>query len=161
MGISLSISSSAISASILSNHVLNGLPTGLLFSTSKLHIHLIILISDLLKFTPTSINLVQHITEPTHISQHLLNYIISDAKLVNSADVSDLVSDHFASLVCTHSLPKRLIYCPLILGKSILTLILKNVDSIVDNYNTVFTSLLDKHAPLKLITLYLVMCSLG
>ena len=25
----------------------------------------------------------------------------------------------------------------------------KNVDSIVDNYNTVFTSLLDKHAPLK------------
>ena len=28
-------------------------------------------------------------------------------------------------------------------------MILKNVDSIVDNYNTVFTSLLDKHAPLK------------
>ena len=28
-------------------------------------------------------------------------------------------------------------------------MILKNVDSIVDNYNTVFISLLDKHAPLK------------
>ena len=39
-------------------------------------------------------NLVQHITEPTHRSQHLLDYIISDAELVNSAGVSDFVSDH-------------------------------------------------------------------
>ena len=41
-------------------------------------------------------NLVQHITEPTHRSQHLLDYIISDAELVNSAGVSDFVSDHCA-----------------------------------------------------------------
>ena len=55
-------------------------------------------------------NLVQHITEPTHISQHLLDYIISDADLVNSAGVSDFISDHcalHASLVCTRSHPKR------------------------------------------------------
>ena len=43
-------------------------------------------------------NLVQHITEPTHRSQHLLDYIISDAELVNSAGVSDFVSDHLAPL---------------------------------------------------------------
>ena len=50
-------------------------------------------------------NLVQHITVPTH----LLDYIISDVELVNSAGVSDFVSDHralHASLVCTHSHPK-------------------------------------------------------
>ena len=55
-------------------------------------------------------NLVQHITEHTHRSQHLLDYIISDAELVNSAGVSDFVSDHcalHASLVCTRSHPKR------------------------------------------------------
>ena len=79
-------------------------------------------------------NLVQHITEPTHRSQHLLDYIISDAELVNSADVSYFVSDHCAlraSLVCTRSHPKQkqitfrplklliMIYCLLILVKSI------------------------------------------
>ena len=85
-------------------------------------------------------NLVQHITEPTHRSQHLLDYIISDADLVNSAGVSDFISDRcalHASLVCTRSHPKRkqitfrplklliMIYCLLIFVKSILTLILK------------------------------------
>ena len=55
-------------------------------------------------------SLVQHITEPTHRSQHLLDYIISDAELVKSAGVSDIVSDHcalHASLLCTRSHPKR------------------------------------------------------
>ena len=109
-------------------------------------------------------NLVQHITEPTHRSQHLLDYIISDAELVNSAGVSDFVSDHcvlHASLVCTRSHPKRkqITFRPLKtidhdllstdIGKIDFNLDSKNVDSIVDNYNTVFTSLLDKHAPLK------------
>ena len=85
-------------------------------------------------------NLVQHITEPTHRSQHLSDYIISDADLVHSAGVSDFISDHcalYASLVCTRSHPKRkqitfrplklliMIYCLLIFVKSILTLILK------------------------------------
>ena len=108
-------------------------------------------------------NLVQHITEPTHRIQHLLDYIISDAELV-SAGVSDFVSDHcalHASLVCTRSHPKRkqitfrqlktidhdLLFADI--GKINFNLDSKNVDSIVDNYNTVFTSLLDKHAPLK------------
>ena len=40
------------------------------------------------------VNLVQHITEPTHRSQHLLNYIIRDVELVNSSGVSDYVSDY-------------------------------------------------------------------
>ena len=35
------------------------------------------------------------------------------------------------------------------IGKIDFNLDSKNVDSIVDNYNTVFTSLLDKHSPLK------------
>ena len=109
-------------------------------------------------------NLVQHITEPTHRSQHILDYIISDAELVKSAGVSDFVSDHcalHASLVCTRSHPKRkqitfrqlkTIDHDLLsadIGKINFNLDSKNVDSIVDNYNTVFTSLLDKHAPLK------------
>ena len=109
-------------------------------------------------------NLVQHITEPTHRSQHLLVYIISDAELVNSVGASDFVSDHcalHASPVCTRSHPKRklITFRPLKtidhdllstdIGKIDFNLDSKNVDSIVDNYNTVFTSLLDKHAPLK------------
>ena len=102
-------------------------------------------------------NLVQHITEPIHRSQHLLDYIISDS-------VSDFVSDHcalHASLVCTRSHPKRkqitfrqlksidhdLLSADI--GKINFNLDSKNVDSIVDNYNTVFTPLLDKYAPLK------------
>ena len=51
-------------------------------------------------------NLVQHIIESTHISQHLLDYIISDAELVKSASVSDHCALH-AFLVCTRSHPKR------------------------------------------------------
>ena len=77
-----------------------------------------------------------------------------------------------ASLVCTRSHPKRkqikfrqlkTIDHDLLsadIGKINFNIDSKNVDSIVDNYNTVFTSLLDKHAPLKRM-LYLVMCSLG
>ena len=42
-----------------------------------------------------------------------------------------------------------MIYCLLILVNLIFTMILKKIVSIVDNYNTVLTSLLDKHAPLK------------
>ena len=105
-------------------------------------------------------NLVQHITEPTHRSQYLLDYIISDAELVNSAGVSDHCALH-ASLVCTRSHPKRkqitfrqlkTIDHDLLsadISKINFNLDSKNVDSIVDNYNTVFTSLLDKHAPLQ------------
>ena len=66
-----------------------------------------------------------------------------------------------ASLVCTRSHPKRkqitfrqlkTIDHDLLsadIGKINFNLDSENVDSIVDNYNTVFTSLLDKHAPLK------------
>ena len=56
-------------------------------------------------------NLVQHITELTHRSLHLLDYIISDAEVVNSAGVSNFVSDHYAlhaALVFTRSHPKRM-----------------------------------------------------
>ena len=98
-------------------------------------------------------NLVQHITEPTHRSQHLLDYIISDADLVNSAGVSDFNSDHcalHASIVCTRSHPKRkqITFRPLktidhdLLSADIrkinFNLDHQNVDSIVNNYNTVF-----------------------
>ena len=66
-----------------------------------------------------------------------------------------------ASLVCTRSHPKqkqitfrqlKTIDHDLLsadIGKINFNLDSKNVDSIVDNYNTVFTSLLDKYAPLK------------
>ena len=99
-------------------------------------------------------NLVHHITEPTHRSQHLLDYIISNAELVNSAGVSDFVSDHcalHASLVCTRSHPKRkqITFRPLKtidydllstdIGKINFNLDSKNGDSIADNYNIVFT----------------------
>ena len=93
-----------------------------------------------------------------------MDYIISDADLVNSAGVSDFISDHcalHASLVCTRSHPKRkhITFRPLktidhdLLSADIrkinFNLDSQNVDSIVDNYNTVFTSLLDNHALLK------------
>ena len=104
--------------------------------------------------------------------------MISDAELVNFAGVSDFVSDNFVSnnvvssihsdycalhvsLVCTRSHPKRKqkTFRPLKtidhdllsadIGQINFNLDSKNVDSIVVFYNTVFTSLLDKHAPLK------------
>ena len=65
-----------------------------------------------------------------------------------------------ASLVCTrsHSKRKQITFRPLKtidhdllstdIGKIDFSIDSKNVDSIVDNYNTFF-SLLDKHAPLK------------
>ena len=96
-------------------------------------------------------NLVQHITEPTYRSQHLLGYTISDAELVNSAGISDFVSDHcalHASLVCTRSHPKQkqITFRPLkTIDHNLLSTDIGkidfNLDSIVDNYNTVFTSL--------------------
>ena len=91
-------------------------------------------------------------SEPTHRRQHLYIYIISDAELVNSAGVSDFVSDHcvlHASLVCTRSHPKQkqITFRPLKtidhdllstdIGKINFNLYSKNVDSIVGNYNTV------------------------
>ena len=97
-------------------------------------------------------NLVQHITEPTHRCQHILDYIISDAELVNSAGVSE----HCALHICTRIHPKRkqITFRPLItidndllstdIGKIDFNLDSKNVNSIVDNYNTVLL-----HAHLK------------
>ena len=97
-------------------------------------------------------NLDQHVTEPTHRSQHLLDYVISDAELVNSVGVSDFVSDHcalYASLVCRRSHPKRkqIKFRPLKtidhdllstdIGQIDFNLVYKNADSIVDNCNTV------------------------
>ena len=51
-----------------------------------------------------------NLLETYNLVQHLLDYIISDAELVNSAGVSDFVSDHcalHASLVCMRGNPKR------------------------------------------------------
>ena len=41
-------------------------------------------------------NLQQHIKNSTHKSGHLLDYIISDGRLINSVSVSDFISDHCA-----------------------------------------------------------------
>ena len=102
-------------------------------------------------------NLVQHITEPTHISHQLLDYIISDAELVKSVCVSDHCALH-ASLVCTHIHPNRqqITFRPLkIINHDLLSIDISKIDFNLDfkNFdyfvNTVFTSLLPKYAPLK------------
>ena len=49
-------------------------------------------------------NLQQHIKNSTHKSGHLLDYIISDGRLINSVSVSDFISDHCATCY-TYMLP--------------------------------------------------------
>ena len=110
-------------------------------------------------------NLQQHIKNPTHKSGHLLDYIISDDRLINSVSVSDFISDHCAlhvTIACTRDHPgqKRITYRCMknIDSDQLSTDISKidfktdcdDVDIVVDNYDTVLASLLDLHAPLTL-----------
>ena len=63
-----------------------------------------------LLYTLESYNLHQHVTNSTHKSGHLLDYIISDNQLVSSVLVSDFISDHcalHAIIVCTRDHPSR------------------------------------------------------
>ena len=109
-------------------------------------------------------NLYQHIENSTHKSGHLLDYIIRDDQLINSVSLSDFVSDHcalHATITCTRNHPerKKITYRCLrnIKSDRLSTDISKidfkidsnDVDLIVDNYNSAFSSLLDTQAPLK------------
>ena len=101
-------------------------------------------------------SLSQHINDSTHKSGHLLDYIISDEYLVNSVYVSSFISDHcalHASLVCTrtHQDRNKITYrCLKNIDKELFSrdiadidfkLHSNDVDFIVHNYNTVFTTL--------------------
>ena len=60
-------------------------------------------------------NLQQHIKNSTHKSGHLLDYIISDGRLINSVSISDFISDHcalHATIACTRDHPgqKKITY---------------------------------------------------
>ena len=110
-------------------------------------------------------NLQQHIKNFSHKSGHLLDYIISDDRLINPVSVSDFISDHctlHATIACTHDHPgqKKITYrcmknidsgqLTLIFLRLILKLIVMMLnDIVVDNYDTVLASLLDLHALLK------------
>ena len=113
--------------------------------------------------TLESYNLHQHVTNSTHKSGHLLDYI-SYNQLVSSVLVSDYISDHcalHATIACTRDHPsrKKITYrCLKNIKSDELSKDLSNIDSrmecidvnlVVDNYNTVLSSLLDSHAPLK------------
>ena len=105
-------------------------------------------------------NLQQHIKNPTHKNGHLLNYIISDDRLINSVSVSDHCALH-STIACTRDHPgqKKITYRCMknIDSDQLSTDISKidfktecdDVDIVVDNYDTVLASLLDLHAPLK------------
>ena len=114
--------------------------------------------------TLESYNLHQHVTNSTHKSGHLLDYIISDNQLVSSVLVSDFISDHcalHATIACTrdHQSRKKITYrCLKNIKSDELSNDLSNIDFkiecidvnlVVDNYNAVLSSLLDSHAPLK------------
>ena len=109
-------------------------------------------------------NLYQHIENSTHKSGHLLDYIISDDQLINSVSHSDFVSDHcalHATITCTRNHPKRkkITYrcvknnnsdrLSIDISKIDFKIDSNDVDLIVVNYNSAFSSLLDTHAPLK------------
>ena len=109
-------------------------------------------------------NLQQHVKNPTYESGHLLDYIISDDRLINSVSVSDFISDHcalHATIACTRDHPsqKRITYRCMksIDSDQLFTDIAKidfktdcdDIDIVVDNYDTVLAFLLDLHAPLK------------
>ena len=67
-------------------------------------------ISKKLLNTLESYNLTQHVTNSTHKSGHLLDYIISDNQLVSSVLVSDFISDHcafHATIACTRDHPSQ------------------------------------------------------
>ena len=109
-------------------------------------------------------NLVQHVNVPTHSSGHILDYIIGSSDLVRSCRASDFVSDHCAlhvALTCGSNHPDRthITYRQLktidndLLAKDIeaadFNLDTCDINVVVDTYNSVLTSILNKHAPLK------------
>ena len=109
-------------------------------------------------------NLYQHIENSTHKSGHLLDYIISDDQLINSVSLSDFVSYHcalHATITCTRNHPerKKITYrclkniksdrLSIDISKIDFKIDSNDVDLIVDNYNSAFSSLLDTHAPLN------------
>ena len=109
-------------------------------------------------------NLYQHIDNSTHKNSHLLDYVIGDNQLINSVSLSDFVSDHctlHATITCTsnHQERKKITHrCLKNTNSDQLSIVISNiefkiystdVDLIVDNYNSIFSSFLDTHAPLK------------
>ena len=109
-------------------------------------------------------NLYQHFENSTHKGGHLLEYIISDDQLMNSVSLSDFVSDNcalHATITCTRNNPerKKITYrclkniksdrLSIDISKIDFKIDSNDVDLIVDNYNSAFSSLLDTHAPLK------------
>ena len=109
-------------------------------------------------------NLIQHVDVPTHTSGHILDYVIGSSDLVKSWRASDFVSDHCAlhvALTCGSTHPDRTLirYRQLKtidndeIAKDIeaadFNLDICDVNAVVDTYNVVFTSILNKHAPLK------------
>ena len=103
-----------------------------------------------------SFNLQQHIKNTTHKSGHLLDYIISDDRLINSVSVSDFISDHcplHSTIACTrdHTGQKTITYRCMknIDSDQLSTDIFKidfkidcdDIDIVVDKYDTVLASL--------------------
>ena len=113
-------------------------------------------------------NMEQHIREPTHRSGHTLDLMITRAEenIASNFSVHDpTISDHFAVL-CTLVLRKvpferkRLCYRKLksidvselradIANSSLMNDDVEDVIVLMDNYNSVLSTLLDKHAPIK------------
>ena len=92
---------------------------------------------------------VQNICTETHRSHHLLDYIITrkDCNIISDFLVSDFISDHralHAWLQCIRPHPVR---------KQISVIAIRRImDTMVEMYDRFLSELLDKHAPLKKIT---------
>jgi hypothetical protein len=120
-------------------------------------------LSELLQSTGFS----QHVRDPTHVSQHMLDLVISrpDDKLISSTTVSSLITDHHAvhCKLNTHKpcLPEKTITCRSYkkvdreeLSKdlndmSIIQSPAKNLDELIDQYNSDILHVINKHAPEK------------
>ncbi|XP_071506848.1 uncharacterized protein [Diadema antillarum] len=112
-------------------------------------------------------DLLQHVCESTHISGHILDYVLSrrDEDAIRSVEVSSFLSDH-AAVHCDLHMSKPAVGRKEIVYRKLKTinhealaedlessdLIRKpetDIDKLADQYDRTLSTILDKHAPIK------------
>jgi exonuclease III len=120
-----------------------------------------------------SVNLKQHVMEPTHRSGHTLDVVITreSGSIIQSLQVGDMISDH-TLITCQVKHPKPIPMQATVMTRKLRSICiedfrqdvtkslpvcddLSDVRTLVSDYNQVLESTLDKHAPLKTKTITL------
>jgi hypothetical protein len=114
-----------------------------------------------------SANLIQHVTGPTHLNGHTLDWILSResedivSKTVNSSFISDHCFIHCTLKLTKPPLPREMHTYrsyksvePAVLAAELeASSLLQNppgdLDALIDQYNRTLSELIDKHAPLR------------